>query len=94
MRDVNGNTGNSNRGNNNTNDDDDDDKGFGDAMVPLNNSHLRIGFQNIGGLSCNSTEQDKLLQQFIQSNSFDVFGISKVNLFCQHYGKNCTLEKE
>jgi hypothetical protein len=40
MRDVNGNTGNSNRGNNNTNDDDDDDKGFGDAMGPLNNNHL------------------------------------------------------
>jgi hypothetical protein len=80
MRDVNGNTGNSNRGNNNTNDDD-DDKGFGDAMSPLNNNHLRIVFQNIGGLSGNNTEQDKLLQQFIQSNSFDVFGISEVNLY-------------
>jgi hypothetical protein len=80
MRDVNGNTGNSNRGNNNTNDDD-DDKGFGDAMGPLNNTHLRIGFQNIGGLSSNNTETDKILQHFIQSNSFDVFGISEVNLF-------------
>jgi hypothetical protein len=80
MRDVNGNTGNRNRGNNNTNDDD-DNKGFGDTMGPLNNNHLRIGFQNIGGLSSNNTEQDKLLQQFIHSNSFDVFGISKVNLF-------------
>jgi hypothetical protein len=79
MRDVNGNTGNINRGNNNTNDDD-DDKGFGDAMGPLNNNHLRIGFQNIGGLSCNNTEQDKLIQQFIRSNPFDVCGISEVNL--------------
>ena len=79
MRDVNGNTGNSNRGNNNTNDDD-DDKGFGDALGPLNNNHLRIGFQNIGGLSSNNTEQDKILQYLIQSNSFDVFGISEVNL--------------
>jgi hypothetical protein len=42
MRDVNGNTGNSNRGNNNTNDDD-DDKGFGDTMGPLNNNHLQDG---------------------------------------------------
>jgi hypothetical protein len=80
MRDVNGNTGNSNRGNNNTNDDD-DDKGFGDAMGPLNNNHPRIGFQNIGELSSNNTEQDKILQHFIQSNSFDVFGISEVNLY-------------
>jgi hypothetical protein len=80
MRDVNGNTGNSNGGNNNTNDDD-DDKGFGDAMGPLNNTHMRIGFQNIGGLSSNNTETDKILQNFIQSNSFNVFGISEVNLF-------------
>jgi hypothetical protein len=50
-------------------------------MGPLNNNHLRIGFQNIGGLSCNNTVQDKILQQFIQSNSFDVFGISEVNLY-------------
>jgi hypothetical protein len=50
-------------------------------MSPLNNNHLRIVFQNIGGLSGNNTEQDKLLQQFIQSNSFDVFGISEVNLY-------------
>jgi hypothetical protein len=50
-------------------------------MGPLNNNHLRIGFQNIGGLSSNNTEQDKLLQQFIQSNSFDIFGISEVNLY-------------
>jgi hypothetical protein len=42
---------------------------------------LRIGFQNIGGRSGNNKEQDKLLQQFIQSNSFDVFGISEVNLY-------------
>jgi hypothetical protein len=79
MRDVNGNTGNSNRGNNNTNDDN-DDKGFGDTRGPLNNNHLRIGFQSIGGLSCINTEQDKLTQQFIQSHPFDVFGISEVNL--------------
>ena len=81
MRDVNGNnTGNSNRGNTNSNDDD-GDTGFGDTLGPLHEGHLRIGFQNIGGLSSNNTEQDKLLQHFIQSNSFDVFGITEINLY-------------
>jgi hypothetical protein len=81
MRDVNGNnTGNINRGNNN-NDDNDGDTGFGDTMGPLSEGNLRIGFQNIGGLSSNNEEHDKLLQHFIQSNSFDVFGINEVNLY-------------
>jgi hypothetical protein len=95
MRDANGNIGIRNRGNNNTNDDDDDDdeKGYGDTRGPLNNNHLRIGFQNIGGLSSNNTEQDKLLQQFIQSNSFDFFGSVKSTSSGQHYGKNCSLKK-
>jgi hypothetical protein len=50
---VNGKTGNCNRGNNIIDNDDDayDDgsAGFGDTMGPLNENHLRIGFQNIGG---------------------------------------------
>jgi hypothetical protein len=61
MRDVNGNACNSNRGNNDNanDDDDDDDTGFGDTLGPLNENNLRIGFQNIGGLSSNNTETDK-----------------------------------
>jgi hypothetical protein len=33
-------------------------------MGPLNENHLRIGFQNIGGLSSNNIEADKILQIF------------------------------
>jgi len=77
MRDVNGNTGYSNRGNTNT----DDDTGFGDTLGPLGEGNLRIGFQHVGGLSSTNTEQDKALQYFIQSNSFDVYGINEMNLY-------------
>jgi hypothetical protein len=62
-------------------DDDDDDTGFGDTLRPLNETNLRIGFQNIRGLSSSNTETNKILQHFIKSNAFDFFGISEVNLF-------------
>jgi hypothetical protein len=93
MRDVNGNTGNRNRGNNNTNDDD-DDRGFGDTVGPLNNNHLRIGFQNIIGLSSNNTEQDNYYNNLFKAIPLMFLGSAKSTSTGQHYRKSCSLEKE
>jgi hypothetical protein len=95
MRDMNGNTGNSNRGNNNTTDgDDNDDTGFGDTMGSINENHLRIGFQNIGGLSSNNTETDKILQTSYKATPLTFLGSAKSTSSGQHCRKNYNLQNE
>ena len=54
---------------------------YGDALTPLEgeDTAIRIGFLNIGGLPRHRTPKANKLRQFIQSCQFSVFGLSEMN---------------
>ena len=54
---------------------------YSDALTPLEgeDTAIRIGFLNIGGLPHHRTPKANKLRQFIQSCQFLVFGLSEMN---------------
>ena len=58
------------------------DNTYGDLLMEKNEGLLRIGFQNFNGLSGKENDPvDKSLCDWIMDNTFDVFGISEVNMY-------------
>jgi hypothetical protein len=57
------------------------DEFFGDPMYKKPHQVLRIGYQNIGGLSFTSDSvKDEIIRTGINSWEFDVFGMSETNV--------------
>jgi hypothetical protein len=54
---------------------------FGDNITKKKENKLRIGYQNIGGLSFNSESvKDDIIRQGINTFEFDIFGMSETNI--------------
>ncbi len=58
-----------------------DDDDFGDKLLLKEKNILRIGFQNIGGISINKdTAKDDIIRVGIGEYDFDIFGFSELNI--------------
>ena len=58
------------------------DTTFGDLLMEKKYDIMRIGFQNFNGLTGKLDDPvDRSLRDWITDNSFDVFGISEVNMY-------------
>ena len=58
------------------------DTTFGDLLMEKKEDTFRIGFQNFNGLTGKLDDTvDRSLRDWITDNSFDVFGISEVNMY-------------
>ena len=55
---------------------------FGDYITQKGDSTLLIGFQNFNGFTGQDNDPvDYNVREWITNNSFDVFGISEINLY-------------
>lgn len=58
---------------------------FGDEIERKGKNILRIGFQNVGGLSAQrNTAKDDMLRVGIGKYDFDIFGLSELNVNWRH----------
>ena len=67
---------------------------YGNKITQKYDNNIRIGFQNFAGLSSKENDIiDNTLKDWIDSKSFDIFGIPEVNLYWPQVRKTLQFNK-